>query len=135
MFPSARNSPLAQRAFSALRLTRSFLLLEDDYDVDWEVDRNEHVGSPHLHRAPLRGRPGQRRPGQPAPAPGACLCAVAPMTAELASAPTRRDDERRANTSCGRGAPTSCDRAAGPAGGGDFAREEGSSAANYRRGS
>ena len=41
MFPSAKNSKLAQRTLGALRLTRSFLLLEDDYDVDWEVDWDE----------------------------------------------------------------------------------------------
>src|SRR5271169_1566676 len=41
MFPSSRTSALAQRALDALRLTRSFLLLEDDHDVDWEVDTGE----------------------------------------------------------------------------------------------
>jgi len=45
MLPSLRTS-LAQRALGALGLTRSFLLLEDDYDVDWEVDgRNESLRS------------------------------------------------------------------------------------------
>ena len=30
-----------RRASAALSLARSFLLLEDDYDVDWEVDQDE----------------------------------------------------------------------------------------------
>ena len=55
MFSSPRTSTLAQRALGALRLTRSFLLLEDDYDVDWEVDQDEPRVSAHPHRAPLRG--------------------------------------------------------------------------------
>ena len=50
---------LAQRTLGALRLTRSFLLLEDDYDVDWEVDRDETPTQTHPHRVPLRG-PGRR---------------------------------------------------------------------------
>jgi len=55
MFPSA-NSSLARRALDALRLTRSFLTLEDDYAVDWEVDRDEPSReAPHPHRVPLRG--------------------------------------------------------------------------------
>ena len=76
MFPSARNSPLAQRAFSALRLARSFLLLEDDYDVDWEVDPDEHSQAPHPHRVPLRASLPARRAGTPAPANHVCLCPV-----------------------------------------------------------
>ena len=76
MFCSTRTSTLAQRALGALRLTRSFLLLEDDHDVDWEVDRDEHLRASHPHRAPLRGRPARRRAGQPAPAAQLCLCPV-----------------------------------------------------------
>ena len=77
MFPSA-NSSLARRALDALRLTRSFLTLEDDYAVDWEVDnRDEPYGeTPHPHRAPLRGRSVRRRRGQPATAPQLCLSPV-----------------------------------------------------------
>jgi hypothetical protein len=41
MFPQSIPSPLTRRARSALSLARSFLLLEDDYDVDWEVDQDE----------------------------------------------------------------------------------------------
>jgi hypothetical protein len=53
MFGSSRTSPFARRARAALSLARSFLLddlgsdndlrsVEDDYDVDWEVDGDEH---------------------------------------------------------------------------------------------
>jgi hypothetical protein len=78
MFPSTNNSKLAQRTLGALRLTRSFLLLEDDYDVDWEVDRDEPVGQIHPHRVPLRGRTSgesraSRRAGQLAPREHFCL--------------------------------------------------------------
>ena len=45
MFATARAPTLAQRTLGALRLTRSFLLLEDDYDVDWEVDLDEPRGA------------------------------------------------------------------------------------------
>jgi hypothetical protein len=76
MFPPARTSTLAQRALDALRLTRSFLLLEDGHDVDWEVDQDEHLQAIHPHRAPLRGRRGPRRPGQPAAVAHACLCPI-----------------------------------------------------------
>jgi hypothetical protein len=41
MFPWSTPSPLTRRARTALSLARSFLLLEDDYDVDWEVDQDE----------------------------------------------------------------------------------------------
>ena len=82
MFPSHKNSTLAQRTLGALRLTRSFLLLEDDYDVDWEVDLDESLTQKHPHRAPLRG-PGsrsrrlpERRPGEPIAASGHCLSPV-----------------------------------------------------------
>jgi hypothetical protein len=82
MFPSHKNSMLAQRTLGALRLTRSFLLLEDDYDVDWEVDLDESLTQKHPHRAPLRG-PGsrsrrlpERRPGEPIVADSHCLSPV-----------------------------------------------------------
>jgi hypothetical protein len=63
MFPSWRTSPLAQRALGALDLARSFLLLEDDYAVDWEVDRNEPDAPVHPHRVPLSRRSHARRAG------------------------------------------------------------------------
>jgi len=83
MFASATTSTLAQRTLGALRLTRSFLLLEDDYDVDWEVDRDEDLTQTHPHRAPLRG-PGRRsrraanrrRAGQGAPGQNVCVSPV-----------------------------------------------------------
>jgi hypothetical protein len=74
MFPSPHTSPFAKRVVSALLWTRSFLLLEDDYEVDWEVDRDE-LG--HPHRASLGSRLGDRRPGAVTPREMACLCPVA----------------------------------------------------------
>jgi hypothetical protein len=88
MFPSQDTPPLARRLLGGLRLIRSFLLLEDDYDVDWEVDRDEleMVGrdlreeaweeseEDHPHRFALRIRLGSRRPGVPAPREQVCLC-------------------------------------------------------------
>ena len=81
MFPSLRTSVPAQRALAALRLTRSFLMLEDDYDVDWEVDWDEPVTQTHPHRVPLRERtsghrPATRRAGQPAPSEHFCLSPI-----------------------------------------------------------
>jgi hypothetical protein len=82
MFATAKASKLAQRTLGAMRLTRSFLLLEDDYDVDWEVDLDGHEAHIHPHRAPLRGpgrrspQIGERRPGAVAPAPQHCLTPV-----------------------------------------------------------
>jgi len=48
-------------------------MLEDDYDVDWEVDRNEPSVPLHPHRVPLRRRSAERRPGAPAAAGQVCL--------------------------------------------------------------
>jgi hypothetical protein len=83
MFPSRKNSTLAQRTLGALRLTRSFLLLEDDYDVDWEVDLDEPLTqTTHPHRASLRGpgsrsrRLAKRRPGQIRPTRHHCLSPI-----------------------------------------------------------
>jgi hypothetical protein len=97
MFPRRTPSPLTRRARTALSLARSFLLLEDDYDVDWEVDQDEtgrdrskidgisdrpargrasadHPG--HPHRAALRGRSARVRAGQPVQAAHVCLSPV-----------------------------------------------------------
>jgi hypothetical protein len=69
MFPHTPKSKLAQRALGAVRVARSFLLLEDDYEVDWEVGQDEPSHALHPHRAPLRRGCARRRPGQvPAPA-------------------------------------------------------------------
>lgn len=72
MFSSLPRSSLAQRAFGALDLARSFLLLEDDYEVDWEVDENEPTTPIHPHRTPLR-RSLNRRPGGTVPVSHICL--------------------------------------------------------------
>jgi hypothetical protein len=95
MFASAKTSTLAQRTLGALRLTRSFLLLEDDYDVDWEVDRDEELTQTHPHRLALRG-PGRRsrrattrrRPGQGAAARNVC---VSPVNATPRPVPASRE--------------------------------------------
>lgn len=76
MFPSWRTSALAQQALSAFRLTRSFLLLEDDDRVDWEVDGGEPAdarpsGAP-LREGICRRRTARQRPGQPPAAPQVC---------------------------------------------------------------
>jgi hypothetical protein len=80
MFPSSSTSTLARRTLDALRLTRSFLLLEDDYSVDWEVDWNEPSRETHPHRAPLRGGFVPRRPGQVASAAHICVSPIDPVT-------------------------------------------------------
>jgi hypothetical protein len=82
VFCSLATSTLAQRARTALSLTRSFLLLEDDDPVDWEVDREDRaIGEwepvwASAHRTPLRGRRLARRPGQLRPRPQPCLCPI-----------------------------------------------------------
>jgi hypothetical protein len=63
MFSRAPQTKLAQRALGAVRVARSFLLLEDDYEVDWEVGQDESRHAPHPHRAPLRRGSAHRRSG------------------------------------------------------------------------
>jgi len=87
MFPYLPNSTFAQRALGALRLSRSFLLLEDDREVDWEVDQDGRAQASHPHRTALRGRSGRRRPGQPPCQPQVCLY---PVGGESRVTPTRR---------------------------------------------
>ncbi len=100
MFPSTRTSKLAQRTLATLRLARSLLLLEDDYDVDWEVDRDELGQSVHPHRVALPGRMGEgflrsRRPGQPSAPQHVCLSPVnAPVPARLGTRPRSERQER-----------------------------------------
>ena len=89
MFPSKRTSPLRQRALGALRLTRSFLLLEDDHEFGWEADQDEPVTASHPHRAPLRTSARYGRPGQPPQAPMTCLCPI------VARGPQRPAPQRR----------------------------------------
>lgn len=93
MFCSSRKSAGSQRLVRGLQLVRSFLLLEDDYEVDWEVDQDEWLGSPgaledsdrqrgsvggvHPHRTALPNRRlGRRRPGTVASPEQICLCPV-----------------------------------------------------------
>jgi hypothetical protein len=81
MFSFTRTSPARQRTLDALGLVRSFLLLEDDTAVDWEVGQGEQVEVDHPHRAALRGRVierrlARRRPGQGTPAAQVCVCPI-----------------------------------------------------------
>jgi hypothetical protein len=98
MFCSSHTSRFSQRLLEVLSLVRSFLLLEDDYEVDWEVDRDELIvpmgrslgrdrdgsaedshGSDvenHPHRVALRCRLNERRPGAGVPRGQMCLCPV-----------------------------------------------------------
>ncbi len=76
MFPSERTSTLTQRALGVMRLTRSFLMLEEEEHVDWEVDPNEPAPVTHPHRVPLRGGFAARRPGEPGPSQNPCLCPI-----------------------------------------------------------
>lgn len=104
VFCSLAASTLVQRARTALSLTRSFLLLEDDDPVDWEVDRverriDEEPAWARAHRSQLRGRravPGLvRRTGQAAPPPQPCL---SPIVNDAAG--SNRDYRRVSETSC-----------------------------------
>jgi hypothetical protein len=76
MFPPSKDSTLARRILGVARLTRSFLLLEDDYDVDWEVDRNEPAEAIHPHRVALRRHSRAGRPGRPPEPQHVCMCPV-----------------------------------------------------------
>jgi hypothetical protein len=94
MFSSTDTPLFARRLIGGLHLIRSFLLLEDDYDVDWEVDqgmpieshscgsrmsaRNESERGDQPHRGALPSRLGARRPGAPAPREQVCLCPLPP---------------------------------------------------------
>ena len=101
MFPPPRTSTLAQRALGALRLTRSFLLLEDDREVDWEVDQDERGLAIHPHRVALRGRLSPRRPGEPLERPQVCLCPIEPGTRPASSAGRQRTGTERASHQSG----------------------------------
>ncbi len=90
MFSPSDTPLFARRLLRGLHLIRSFLLLEDDYDVDWEVDPDKPIEPPicgsrlsarsesnrgdHPHRMALRSRLGARRPGSPVPREQVCLC-------------------------------------------------------------
>jgi hypothetical protein len=104
------SSRLARRLRAVVSLTRSFLLLEDDYEVDWELDLDEPdpyeiPDVRHPHRQRLRGRlsaPGSRRAGQPAAAPQVCLCPLPAPCRPGTDAPSRATRPRPAPT----GAPS-----------------------------
>ena len=106
MFAPQRTSKLAQRTLGALRLTRSFLLLEDDYEVDWEVDHDEPLTQQHPHQVPLCGpgrrsrRARDRRAGETPAAQAICLSPVDGSTRSLseeshAAAPERRNSRHQ----------------------------------------
>ncbi len=114
MFPTAPRSKLAQRALGAVRVARSFLLLEDDYEVDWEVGQDEPRPAAHPHRAPLRRGYARRRPGQlPAPAQP-CLSPVGHVAPAPAFARAARDESnaghRRATSGACEGSRVALDR-------------------------
>lgn len=78
MFSRAQPSRIADLTETALRTARSFLLLESDEPVDWEVDEDEQAAhTAHPHREPLRGRPSHaRRAGQPPSPAQVCICPI-----------------------------------------------------------
>jgi hypothetical protein len=99
MFPSLRTSTLAQRTLGALDLARSFLMLEDDYDVDWEVDEDEPTQA-HPHRVPLRESrrwrsASARRPGELVPPAAVCLSPVTPANGPARRTPASRKRAER----------------------------------------
>jgi hypothetical protein len=93
MFAKTRTSKLAQRTLGALRLTHSFLLLEDDYDVDWEVDRDEELTQSHPHRVPLRG-PARHLRSMPSRRKGEVPSRTLPCLSPIGSACERSADGR-----------------------------------------
>jgi hypothetical protein len=112
MFPSTNTRPFARRLVTGLHLIRSFLLLEDDYDVDWEVDQDEPFESTksgsrssvrdesgqgnHPHRVALGSRLGARRPGAVAPREQVCLCPLPPRGTRV-----ERDSQRGSRITTG----------------------------------
>ena len=86
MFPPTNPIPRpAPRLVNALRMVRSFLLLEDDHDVDWEVGQDEHP-----HRRTVERQRRERRPGAIEGREQVCSCPVRPPTN------TRRQPTRNA---------------------------------------
>jgi hypothetical protein len=100
MFPKANASTLTQRTLAGLRLCRSFLMLEDDDAVDWEVGWTERAElAEHPHRAALRERRTRghepRRPGQPSPAVQVCTSPIRDAAPYAYVAIARRPRRRR----------------------------------------
>ena len=98
---SRGTSTLTQRALAAAGLIRSFLLLEDDRSVDWEVDRQEVAGDVQAARAPLHEhqtrappRAGRVAPASPAQAARRvsqpCLSPIGPAERHELVAPRTR---------------------------------------------
>ena len=92
-------------------MTRSFLLLEDDYDLDWEVDQDERVPPPHPHRRALglraiADRLAHRRPAEPAARELPCLCPVG----RTAPVPNRAGGARAAKGRAPRDLAQTCER-------------------------
>jgi hypothetical protein len=105
MFSSLRTSQLAQRALGAADLARSFLMLEDDECVDWEVDRSEPLAPVHPHRAPLRRPSFSRRPGAAPVAPQVCISPTfygRPATRGIAGAERESELSARRGSRAGR---------------------------------
>jgi hypothetical protein len=94
MFSHKRTSPKGQRALGALRLARSFLLLEDDHEFGWEADQDEPATAQHPHRAPLHAGARRRRPGQPQARPAVCLSPIVPNGPHRPAATARLSAER-----------------------------------------
>lgn len=111
MFSPTNTPALGRRLFGALGLIRSFLLLEDHYECDWEVGQDElHTIHPsrretagvrpnqdHPHRLALQSRLGARRPGVPTPREQVCLCPLPPRTRRI-----ERDPQRGSRITTGR---------------------------------
>jgi hypothetical protein len=71
------TSTFTQRALAAAGMLRSFLLLEDDRSVDWEVDQDGETREVQVRRAPLHERRLKpRRPGESPARPHVCLAPV-----------------------------------------------------------
>ncbi|HTR21810.1 MAG TPA: hypothetical protein VMH88_13220 [Gemmatimonadales bacterium] len=108
---SRGTSTLTQRALAAAGLIRSFLLLEDDDPVDWEVDVRENAGDAQatgaaLHARKLKRPNRARRPGSVRPAFQLCLSPVgADATHERLRARGAERTGHRGRPSCRRPSP------------------------------
>jgi len=105
MFPRTNASTLTQRALAGLRLCRSFLTLEDDDAVDWEVGWTERAElDEHPHRAALRERrcPRRwpRRQGEPSPTAHACVSPIRGSAPRAGALIGQRRHSRRREMQC-----------------------------------
>jgi len=113
---SRGTSTLTQRALAAAGLIRSFLLLEDDRSVDWEVDRQEVAGdgqaarvalhedqAEHPHARGLTRPQRTRRPGEGRRVSQPCLSPIGPADRhDLVRARSTQRVAHRGRPSCGR---------------------------------